>query len=30
MKILQINFYDLFSTGNIMLNIARVARELWP
>ena len=27
MKILQINFYDLFSTGNIMLNIARVARE---
>ena len=29
MKILQINFYDLFSTGNIMLNIARVARA-WP
>ncbi len=27
MKILQINFYDMFSTGNIMLNIARVARE---
>lgn len=27
MKILQINFYDLFSTGNIMLNIADVARK---
>lgn len=27
MKILQVNFYDMFSTGNIMLNIARVARE---
>lgn len=27
MIILQINFYDIFSTGNIMLNIARVSRE---
>ena len=27
MTILQINFYDIFSTGNIMLNIARVSRE---
>lgn len=26
MKILQINFYDMFSTGHIMLNIARMAR----
>lgn len=27
MKVFQINFYDMFSTGNIMLNIARVTRE---
>lgn len=27
MKVLQINFYDLFSTGNIMLNIAKVTRQ---
>ena len=27
MKILQINWYDMFSTGNIMLNIAKVARN---
>lgn len=27
MKIVQINSMDMFSTGNIMLNIARVARE---
>ena len=27
MKVLQINFYDMFSTGNIMLNIAKVTRE---
>lgn len=27
MKILQINMMDMFSTGNIMLNIAKVARQ---
>ncbi len=27
MKVLQINFLNMFSTGNIMLNIARVTRE---
>lgn len=27
MKILQINMTDMFSTGNIMLNIAKVSRE---
>ena len=27
MRILQINSTDMFSTGNIMLNIAKVARQ---
>lgn len=27
MKVLQINAIDMFSTGNIMLNIAKVARN---